>query len=1082
MKLRGLSLLLLCLMLVPRIVAGQGSAQIVGTVKDPMNATVAGAAVVAAEIERGITRRTATDHDGSYLLPNLSAGTYRLTISSPGFRTFVQMGVVLQINGNIVVNVALQPGQVADQTEVQANTSMADSRDPGVNDLITNEVLTNLPLFDLSSGFPGPGRNVTGLVLLTGSAVSTGPLYVAGSLGFATEHELDGALHTTSYNGQSLAVAFPDTIQELRVEKTALSATHSQAAAVSYITKSGTNAFHGDAFDFLSNDRLNARPYFAVRKGGGFKRNQFGGTVGGPIVENQLFFFGGFQGTTSRLVPNDRLAFVPTEAMLAGDFTRSASPACNAGRQIALRAPFINNRIDPTLLDRASLTVANRLPKTTDPCGALIYSQRTNIDDWQGIGRIDLQRGEKESIFGRYSFGATKNPTPFSLTPDNLLNVNTSGENDLFQVFAIGGTYVFSPRIVNTTNFGFNRLALNRTAAEFFGPADLGVNAYSYIPKAMSISVTGGFSLAGQADATARTTGYQLRNDTGIVLGAHQTSFGLNLVYSTSNRNVLTPTAFSFSGQQTGLGLADFLIGRPSLFSNAAPNQLYMRQWFPGIYGQDAWKISQRVTMTYGLRWEPFFPPTSANSRVYSFDYARFQQGIRSTVFRNAPSGFFYSGDSGFPENSGINKRWLNFGPRLGLAWDVGGDGRTSIRASYGLSYAYIPLGSRSGVGATAPWAVRFVTSPQGSFQNPWLNIAGGDLFPLKLDQNALFPPYVSFLTIPSDNQTPQISSWNITMQKQLGADFLISSSYLASQTTHVWVQKPLNPARFLSLAPCSFNGVNYAVCSTTANTDQRRRLNLERPQEAIGALDELDDSGTQSYHGLVLSVLRRATRGITVNANYTWAHCISDLADTGGSSPSAASSVALQNPDNHRLDRGNCDSDRRHLFNLYGIATTPRFENKPLRILLTGWRASGIYRRSAGSYLTIFSGLDLALDGSAGQRVNWLQADPFLDKSGRPLTQYLNPAAFVPPALGTRGTMGRANIEGPATWQFDAGMAREFSLGETQRVEFRAEAFNLTNSFRPANPDTNLASNTFGQIRSTLAPRIMLFALKYLF
>jgi len=377
---------------------------------------------------------------------------------------------------------------------------------------------------------------------------------------------------------------------------------------------------------------------------------------------------------------------------------------------------------------------------------------------------------------------------------------------------------------------------------------------------------------------------------------------------------------------------------------------------------------------------------------------------------------------------------------------------------------------------------VTFVTSPQGSFENPWLNVAGGDLFPLKLDQNALFPPYASYLTVPYDNQTPQISSWNMTMQKQLGADWLISSSYLASQTTHVWVQEPLNPGRFLSLAPCSLNGVNYAVCSTTANTAQRRRLNLERSQETIGALDELNDSGTQSYHGLVLSVLRRATRGITVSANYTWSHCISDLADTSGSSSSAASSVALQNPDNRRLDRGNCDADRRHLFNVYGIATTPRFENKPLRILLTGWRASGIYRRASGSYLTIFSGLDRALDGSAGQRANWLQEDPFLNKSGRPLTQYLNPAAFVLPALGTRGTMGRANIEGPAPWQFDAGMAREFSLGETQRVEFRAEAFNLTNSFRPANPDTTLASNTFGQIRATLGGRIMQFALKYLF
>src|SRR5262249_21443271 len=341
--------------------------------------------------------------------------------------------------------------------QVQANTSMADSRDPSVNDFISNSTLTNLPLF---------GRSVAGLVLLTGGAVATASLNVAGSLGFATENELDGALYTSSYNGQSPLLPSPNMIQELRVKKTPLSASYSQAAAIRYITKSGSNAFHGDVFVFLSNDRLNARQYFAVRKTGP-QRNQFGGTMGGPIVKNQLFFFGGFQGTTLRARPADRVAFVPTDAMLTGDFTRFTSAACNAGRQITLRAPFINNRVDPALLSKAALTVVNKLPKTGDPCGQLIYSQRTNTDDWQGVGKIELQLSEKESVFGRYSFQNPKAPTPFSLTPDNLLTVSGSGADDLYQALAIGSTYVFSQRTVNTTNLGFNRIALNTTAGQF---------------------------------------------------------------------------------------------------------------------------------------------------------------------------------------------------------------------------------------------------------------------------------------------------------------------------------------------------------------------------------------------------------------------------------------------------------------------------------------------------------------------------------------------------------------------------------------------------------------------------------------
>jgi hypothetical protein len=244
--------------------------------------------------------------------------------------------------------------------------------------------------------------------------------------------------------------------------------------------------------------------------------------------------------------------------------------------------------------------------------------------------------------------------------------------------------------------------------------------------------------------------------------------------------------------------------------------------------------------------------------------------------------------------------------------------------------------------------------------------------------------------------------------------------------------------------------------------------------------LGEFDDGGTQSYHGMLLSVQRRATSGVTVSGNYTWSHCIGDNADVNGAGPGAADTY--QDPNNRDFDRGNCNSDRRHVFNMTAVGETPQFANTTLRAIASGWRLSGIYRRSSGAWLTITAGTDRALTGIGNQRAQQLSDNPYGDASGKPMTNYFNSSAFVAPALGTLGNLGRNNIEGPGTWQFDTALSRIFRFRESQRLEFRAEAYNVTNSFRPLNPATAINSNTFGLINSSSAPRIMQFALKYVF
>jgi hypothetical protein len=543
-----------------------------------------------------------------------------------------------------------------------------------------------------------------------------------------------------------------------------------------------------------------------------------------------------------------------------------------------------------------------------------------------------------------------------------------------------------------------------------------------------------------------------------------------------------------FNGQATGLGMGDFLVGNLSTLTMGGPARNYVDQRLFAAYGTDTWKTKRNLTFNYGIRWEPYLPQRMVDGRVYSFDYSRFQQGIKSTTFRNAPAGLYYPGDPGFPDKSGINTRWGQFAPRLGLAWDVRGDGKNSVRASFSFAYNYVSAQWHEDPIASPPWAnITSITSV--SLDDPWANFPGGNPFPVIQGANARFTSFGNFQSVPYTIQTPTTSTWNLSYQRQVGSNWLASASYIGNAAAHVWAQKQLNPAIYFAGGPCTLNGVTYNPCSATSNTNQRRRFVLEKPADGglMGLVGEIDAGATANYHAMLLSLQRQATRGVTVSGNYTWSHCIGDYADLNSIGPDQAETYT--DPNNRRFDRGNCNSDRRHILNLTGVAQTPQFTNPTLRTVATGWRLSGIYKWSAGQPFTVINGSDRSLTGIDNQRANQVLASPYLDKSGRPLSQFLNPAAFALPSLGTTGNMGRGNIQGPPTWSFDLALSRGFQMGEAKRLELRVEAYNVTNTFRPLFATTgasllglSLASNTFGQVRSSLDPRIMQFALKYVF
>jgi hypothetical protein len=390
------------------------------------------------------------------------------------------------------------------------------------------------------------------------------------------------------------------------------------------------------------------------------------------------------------------------------------------------------------------------------------------------------------------------------------------------------------------------------------------------------------------------------------------------------------------------------------------------------------------------------------------------------------------------------------------------------MRASYGIAYDFSGSNTLNGSANSPPRAFTTdIQSPAGGFEDPWRGFPGGNPFPWTFDSSrAQFTPFASFYPAAEYDMSPtSVQSWNLSLQRQVTSDLLVSVSYLGSQTTHLWIQRGVNQAVFLPGA-------------STANTNQRRRLFLENPQEGqfFGFMNENEDAGTASYNGMLLSVQRRAARGINIGGNYTWSHCVGDTFSAGG-----PGNGGYLDPNNRDFDRGNCESDRRHSLNLTAVADSPQFANRTARMLASGWRLSGIFRKVTGSFMTINTGLDRRLNGDATpQRPVQVLGDPYGDRDS--ITRYLNPNAFQQPELGTFGNMRRGNIEGPGTWQFDMALSRTFQVREAQRLEFRAEAFNVTNSLIKLPPTTVLNSNTFGQIISSRDARIMQFALKYVF
>ncbi len=1002
---------LVCLSLIPTLSRAQAvaNAQVSGQVADPTGAPVSGATVTLTETDRNVNHTATTSASGSYTVPNLPVGPYRLTVAAPGFKNYVQSGIVLQVGDTPVINVPLQIGSVNQSIEVSAAASMVGTDQVSVSQVINQKQMVDLPL---------NGRQPTQLVLISGAAVATPggdmtgsknywsstTISVGGGQANGTNYLLDGGDNIDTMTDVNLPFPFPDALQEFSVDANALPARNGEqpGGVVNIITKSGTNSLHGDLFEFIRNGDLNARNYFG-KTHDFLKRNQFGGTVGGPIVRDKLFFFGGYQGTRIRNVSPSAIAYVPTAAELAGDFTAAESPTCVAGRTSS-RSIFVPNTktaitnlsnvfaTPGVAMDPAALALAKYLPATSDPCGRITYSIPSIQNENQFVGRIDWAKSAKHSFFGRYFY--TRYNAPAFFDPHDVLVTANPGNQESSMSATLGDTYTFSPTVVNSFHATFTRRTDFRGPdPSFFNAKDLGINMFVNVPDDFRLSVSnGGFNVGCGTCSPAHmnVNTYQFSDDVDVIRGIHRFGFGADYIRTQNNlvTGYLQNGSFSFNGNATGDPILDYLTGTLSGFSQSLPQQPTIRMSIPGLYFQDTIRLNSRITLNAGVRWQPMLWPQDFFHRGADFSMANFLGNVHSSVYPNAPAGALYYGDSGITPAFTHDDKML-FSPRFGLAFDPQGNGRQTIRVGGGIMFDPGMLYTAQRIASDPPFVneIDLTTSNPGGFSNPWTagyNYPGGNPFP---PSGAYFPQAALWIVLPQNLHPTTLYQWNATYQLQLKSNWLLSASYLGNKTTHIWTGQELNPAVYNTAVCASFKGC------TTKNTNQRRVLPLLNPSQGqyYGSLDTLDDGANANYNALLVSVQRRLANGITFLSNYTWSHCISE-ADFGGD----ITGPGFMNPYNLAQDRGDCNFDIRHIFNTSIVATSSYKHHGIWTALLNNWQLAPLMRALSGEPLNVTTGVDASLTGINLDRPNLVQGVNPYTASWGPNLQFLNPAAFT--------------------------------------------------------------------------------------
>lgn len=1111
----------------------QNSGTIVGTITDSSGAVISSAQATAIEISTNLSRTATTNEQGYYVISSLQPSEYKVVVHAPGFSELIQPHVVLLADQTVTVNAKLAVGGTTSVVTIDAAPSQVDTTTSTLGQVIDQARMVELPL---------NGRNAATLTtLVTGSvsAPSGGAFQSStfgnqavggqaaavtistnGSQATSANYLLDGADNVDQYTNVNQPFPMPDSLQEFSVQSSSYGAQYggNSGAVVNVVTKSGTNAFKGELFEFVRNSAFNARNWAATTRDS-IKRNQFGGTVGGPVWipklyngKDKTFFFFGYQGTIFHDASASSKAFVPTQADLNGDFSAMLSatnPANPLGKAIQLYDPaspidpitkqhakFAGNMIPTSRFDPAALNVVKLLPGSGSSNGLTNYIQPNAPQDFhEELIRIDHLLTKKDHLTGRYFRDTFDNPAIY--VTGNVLTYK-DGQPNVSQNLLVDETHIFNAAVLNDLHFTFSEVdGAQNPPSNAPDYADLGVNMYqpSGIPKAIeSISISGLFSFGDHPSGVFDRHNYVWGDDVKWVHGRHSFDFGGLVQYAQLDvtNNFRRFGAFSFSGDATGYAMADFLLGSVRSFSQTSGQYQNERNTLWGLYVQDDFHATPRLTLNLGIRYDPYQPWNEIKGRIEMFSPSAYQVGQHSDVYTNAPAGLFFPGDPGFPKG-GTNGAYRNFAPRVGFAYDVNGDAKTSVRGGFGLFYDSRGISQLTqAIVSLNPFSPGIsLTTVQGPFSNPYLGVAQHPPFTLPAPSNYVFPQGNTALTFDPYHgfHVPLAYNWNLTLERQLRPNWLLRSSYVGSRGLHLRRDMNLAPGIYDPNGQAPFNNPNIAVTSRTAYSP------------AYAGIGMLTQSGGSNYESLQATLERRFAHSLTVLASYTYAKSLDDIppGQTLQAGGGGSFSEPLYVPDFSRFEYGPSPFDHTHNFvasyvwQLSPLSGSPRL----VRAIAGNWGWSGILSAQTGDAMTVYAGRDVAAVSTNERAV--IAGAPYGGKACNSASvacrNWLNPGSFALPlpAVGTPaaqyesypfkyGNVAKGSLRGPGHFNWDMTVFKNIRFTESTRLQFRAEFFNVLNHTPLSDPVTTVTSGGFGSILSAGDPRIGQLALKLMF